>query len=72
MKCWWPRSAFGVGPGGGAEEGEAEGVALGVVAVLGVVEEGEAVFGVAEVGPALGGNFELGFLPGVVAGGRAG
>ena len=60
-----------VGPGGGAEEGEAEGVACGVVAVLGVVEDGEALLGVAEVGPAHGGDFELGFLPGVVAGGGA-
>ena len=56
---------------GGAEEGDAEGVADGVVAVLGVVEDGEALLGVAEVGPALGGDFELGFLPGVVAGGGA-
>ena len=29
------------------------------------------MLGVAEVGPALGGDFELGFLPGVVAGGGA-
>ena len=60
-----------VGPGGGAEEGDAEGVAGCVVAVLGVVEDGEALLGVAEVGPAHGGDFELGFLPGVVAGGGA-
>ena len=52
-----------VGPGCGAEEREAEGIALGVVAEFDVVEEGEAVCGVAQVGPALGGDFEFGFLP---------
>ena len=66
-------AAVGVGvrPDGRAEEGEAEDVAGGVVAVLAVVEEGEALLRVAEVGPAEGGDFELGFLPGVVAGGGA-
>ncbi len=61
----------GVGPGGRAEERDAEGVAEGVVAVLGVVEDGEAGGGVAEIGPAEGGDFELGFLEAVVAGGGA-
>jgi hypothetical protein len=60
-----------IGPCGGAEEGDAEGVACCVVAVLGVVEDGKALLGVAQVGPAHGGDFELGFLPGVVAGGGA-
>ena len=56
-----------IGPGGRAEEGETEGVALGVVAIFGIVQEGEALLCIAEVSPAHGGNFELGFLPGVVA-----
>jgi hypothetical protein len=62
---------IGIGPGGRAEEGDAEGVAFGVVTVLGVVEDGEALMLVAEVGPAHGGDFELGFLPGVIAGSGA-
>ena len=42
----------GVGPGGRAQQGEAEGVAEGVVAVLAVVEDGDARGAVAEIGPA--------------------
>ncbi len=60
-----------VRPLGRAQKGEAKEVADGVVAVLGVVDDGEAVLAVAEIGPAHGGYFELRFLPGVVAGGGA-
>ena len=61
----------GVRPGGRTQERDAERVADGVVAVLRVVEDGEAGGGVAEVGPAECGDFELGFLERVVAGSGA-
>ena len=49
----------GIGPLGPAQQREAQDVVLGVVAVLGVVEQAEAVGCVREVGPAQRRNFEL-------------
>ena len=58
----------GVGRGGRAQQGEAEDAAFVVVAVLGVVEDGEASCLASPRSAQLQrGDFELGLLPGVVA-----
>src|SRR5262249_56988812 len=61
----------GVGVEGAAEETETEDVGVGAVAVLAVVEEGDAVAGFGEVGEAVGGPFEACRVPGGVAVGGA-
>src|ERR1700751_3672601 len=60
---------FGMGPGGRAPERESKNAFLCVVTVLGFVDKSEAMSSVAEVGPTQSWDFELGFLPAVVASG---
>ena len=63
---------FSVGPLGRAQQRDADGVAGGVVPILGVVKDAEAMHAVAarragKIGPAHGGDFELGLFPRVIA-----
>ena len=50
--------------GGSAQEREAHDVALDVIAVLAIVEQGDAVAALGEVSPAVRGDFVLGAIPG--------
>jgi len=54
---------LGIGIEGRAQEAQAEDAAARRVAVLAVVEEGEAVVLVREVDPAMGAEFEFGEVP---------
>ena len=57
-----PLVGHGIGPDRRAEQGDAEGVPLGAVAVLGVVQEGESPARIGKVGPLECGDLELRLL----------
>ena len=59
----------GVGPCGATKQRQTKNVADGIIAVLGVVEQAQAVAAIALVSPAQCGDFEAGLFETVVASG---
>jgi len=56
-----------IGPGGRTEQRKPQNISLGVVAVLGIVDQAEAVARVSEIRPAQRRDFILGCFPSIVA-----